>query len=375
MQCVVIKPSFEAATHIDYLKQLLNDSLPSFTDSMCSVQVKDGIIEVNTPDVVEVAEIVSRFSGVAYAALAERVVLDFDVILQNIIQVGRRCIFDNERFTVKVESTQRINFEPKDLESLAISTLIGEVSGRGAKPDEKKPDKVVYTLLTKEAAYIFTHRYLGFGGFPCGSLGECVILIEPTVRSFVGAWLTQRTGFDAKYLIINRPFFTSKALYHSFEVFTLLRRCLPRKSVQVFYVDAAKYHKSGDVGLGYSWLEFTACLALKAAKEVGVKLVSLPFILGNSVRGVAEKACRDAVQIISPASFLVKDELLTYADKLGLQSKLQLDLDGNMLSVLDASGRPFSDIEGAIRQVWENALKIEAEKGILDAHEFVDRLA
>ncbi|MEM3733464.1 MAG: THUMP domain-containing protein [Nitrososphaerales archaeon] len=372
MRCVV-KPSAETAAQIDLLKHLLIESLPSFTDSKYSIKVKGDIIEVEAQNLVEVAETISRFSGVAYVALAERVNPEFDEVLQAIVRMGKKGIFEKERFMVKVETTQNLNFEPKDLESLATSILIGEVSDRGAKPDEKKPDKVVYALVTKEDAYIFTHRYLGSCGLPCGSLGECVIVVEPTVRSLVNAWLTQRAGFDAKYIIINQPQPSSKLLYHSFEVFTLLRRCMPKKIVQVFYVDAANRYRTGDGS--YSWFEFTATLALKAAKETNVNAVSLPLILGGSATNVVERACRESVTMFSPASFLTNDEMLCYARMIGLHSKLQIDLNECMLSMLDASGRTLSSLEDAARDAWKDVVRLEVAKGLLDAHEIVDSLS
>ncbi|MFN3621391.1 MAG: hypothetical protein ACK4TI_00710 [Nitrososphaerales archaeon] len=374
MRCVVVKPSPEASSRVDIMMQMLRDALPSFTDLKCSIQAKADVIEVDASDLVEVAETVSKFSGVAYAALAERVVPEFDTVLQTIVNVGKKGIFENERFTVKVEAPQNLNFEPKDLESLAISALIGEVSDRGAKPDEKKPNKVLYALLTKEDAYIFTHRFLGFGGLPCGSLGRCIILVEPTIRSLVNAWLTQRAGFDADYLVVNRPTCYPESLYRSFEVFALLRRCVPKKSVQLLYVNAAEQYTSGDVNLGYSWIDFTAALALEAARDIGVKAVSLPLNLDSSVKGVVERACREAINLFSPASFLTVDELLIYADKIGLLSKLTLDLEGN-LGMLDASGRPVYDLDGAVKDAWKGVSKIEVVKGLLNAHEIVDRLS
>lgn len=376
MQRVVVKPSSEATAKIHILQRLLADCLPSFTDSKCSVQVKDGVIEVDTSDVVDVAETISRFSGVAYAALAERVDSDYDEVLKAIVQVGKKGIFENERFTVWVEATRSLNFEPKDLESLAISTLIGEVSSRGAKPDEKNPDKIVYALVTKEDAYIFTHRYIGFGGLPCGSLGGCLVLVEPSIRSLVCGWLTQRAGFDADYLIINYPSTSAGVLYQSFEVFTLLRRCMPKRSVQAVYFDASKSYRSGEVGLGYSWFDFAVALAIKAAKEVDVSAISLPLnLIGGGLKAAAKKACEEGVDLLTPASFLTSSEMLTYADKLGLRFKLPIDFEEGRLGVFDSSGRPLSSLDSAAEEALKGASKIKVEKGFMDPHEIVDTLS
>jgi|GEM_PF-2039438 len=375
MRCVVVKPSPEAASQIDVLSTLLIESLPSFVDSEYSVEVKDEVIEISTPDVVDVAEVVSRFSGVAYAALAEKVKPDFDEALQAIVAAGERGIFDNERFSVKVEALRNIGYRASDLQSVAISTLIGKVGGRGARPDEKRPDKVVYALISKESAYIFTHRYLGSGGLPSGALGSCLILVEPTLRSLVGGWVMQRAGFTPTYLVTNYPS-QPEALFRSLENLALLRRCVPKRSLQLLYVDVAK--RSSVVGLepSFSWSEFAAVLGVKVALKEKIGSLFMPLDLrSRSLQNVLKYACREGVDIFSPASFLTEDELGVYAKKIGLQRPLPLDVGEGRLTVLDNLGRPISDLDEAAEYLLRCVSRVDLIEGLLDAHRLTDELS
>ena len=375
MRCVIVKPSPEAASQIEVLCALISESLPSFIEGKYSVEVKEGAIEICTPDVVEVAEIVSKFSGVAYAALAEKVKTDFDEVLQALVGAGEKCIFDNERFSVKVEAQQNLGYRASDLQTLALSTLIGKVSGRGARPDEKRPDKVVYALVSKEAAYVFTHRYLGPGGLPSGASGGCVILVEPTVRSLVGGWLVQRAGFTPKYLVTNYPS-QPEALYRSIENLALLRCCVAKRSLQLLYVNVGKRGRVGGSEQGFSWSNLAAALGVKAAvkEKIGTFCMSLG-LGGRSLQNVLKYACRDGVNILSPASFFTEEELMAYAKKIGLQRTLPLDVGESRLTVLDESGRPISDLDEAAEYLLKNVSKVDLTDGFLDAHRLTDELS
>lgn len=375
MRCVIVKPSPEAASQIEVLSEHIADSLPSFIDSKYSVEVKDEVIEIDTPDVVEVAEVVSRFSGVAYAALAEKVSAGFNDVLQALVATGEKGIFDNERFSVKVEAQRNLGYRASDLQSLALSTLIGKVSERGAKPDEKRPDKVIYALISKDSAYIFTHRYLGSGGLPSGASGGCLILVEQSMRSLVGGWLMQRAGFTPTYLVTNYPS-QPGALYRSLEVLALLRRCVSKRSVQLLYVDVAKHTHVGGLERSFSWFEFAAVLGVRAAVREKIGALSMPLDLrSRSLKGVLRHACREGIHIISPASFLTEEELLVYAKRLGLRYQLPLDVGEDRLTILDGSGNPFSDLDAAAEFLLSGASRVEVREGFLNAHKLTDSLS
>jgi len=376
MRCVVVKPSAEAAHQIEVLGELIAESLPSFVDSNYSVKVMDDVIEISTLDVVEVAEAVSRFSGVAYAALAEKVRTDFDEVLQAVVAAGEKGIFDNERFTVKVEAQRNLGYRASDLQSIALTTLIGKVSGRGARPDEKRPDKVIYALISKESVYVFTHRYLGSGGLPSGAAGSCLILVEPTVRSLVGGWLTQRVGFTPTYLVTNYPS-QPKQLYRSVENLALLRCCVAKRSLQLLYVDVAKRIKVGGEGLepNFSWSNFAAALGVKAAVKEKIGSLSMPLdFRSRSAQDVLKYACREGVNLFSPAYFLSEDELMVYVKKIGLQRSIPLDVVESRLTVLDDSGRPISDLDEAVEFLLRGVVRVDLREGVLDAHRLTDKL-
>jgi len=375
MRCVVVKPSAEAASQIVVLCELIAESLPAFVESKYSVEAKDEVIEISTHDVVEVAEVVSRFSGVAYAALAEKVRPDFDEVLQALVAAGERGIFDNERFSVKVEAQQNVGYRAYDLQSLALSTLIGKVGGRGARPDEKRPDKVIYALVSKESAYIFTHRYLGSGGLPSGTAGNCLIIVEPTVRSLVGGWLVQRAGFTPTYLVTDYPY-QPEALYRSIENLALLRCCVAKKTLQLLYVDVAKRSSVGSLESSFAWQEFAAVLGIKAAVKEKIGFLSMPIDLrSRSLQNVLKYACRESVNMLSPASFLTEDELMIYAKKIGLQRPLPLDAGESRLTVLDDSGRPISDMDEAAEYLLRGVSRVDLTEGFLDAHRLIDELS
>jgi len=375
MRCVVVKPSPEAASRIDVLCELIAESLPSYVDSKYSVEVKGEVIEISTSDVVEVAEVVSRFSGVAYAALAEKVRPDFDEVLQAVVAAGEKGIFDNERFSVKVEAEQNIVLRASDLQTISLSTLISKVSGRGARPDEKRPDKVVYALISKESAYIFTHRYQGSGGLPSGIAGRCLIVVEPTVRSLVGGWLVQRSGFTPTYFVTNYPS-QPEALFRSIENLALLRCCVPKRSLQLLYVDVAKRGSVGGLEPSFAWPEFAAVLGVKAAVKERISTFSMPLDLkGGSLQSVLKYACKEGVNILSPASFLTEDELMIYAKKIGLKRPLPLDVGESRLTVLDDLGGPISDIDEAAEYLLRSVSRVDLIEGFLDTHRLTDQLS
>ncbi len=373
MPSVLVKPSPEALRHIRLLSEQIAGSLSAFIDCEYSVRLDEGLIVVDTSDAVETAGVVSRFPGVAYAAMVERVGVSFDEVLGAIVDAGRRGIYPNERFGVSVEAS----YSPppsysKDLASVAISHLIGEVIDRGARPDDKNPEKIIHAVITKDSAYIFTHSYRGLGGLPYNLLCDCITLVEPTLRSLVGSWLIQRTGFGARYLVVKHPDHGGRRLYQALEAFSLLRMHVPARTVRLTVVDVSNL-RAGEGGSGYTWAEFKASIAVEAAGSEGVGAVSLPLNPGLSI-GVLSKHLSRQVWLLTPSAFLTVEELSSYARRIGVRRALPSDAAYDTQILLDASGRAVSDIRSLTRSILDRALRVDVEEGLVDAHKLLDQI-
>ena len=201
---VVVFPTIFSKNKIPQLISNIKKILKIRNQEFESIKRDGDIILVNSGDPVFSSSAINLLFGIEKVAIARQVKNDFKTIVSEITSLGGNLLLKGEIFLVKVEGTSK-GFFPKDIEIAATSSIIEKKSNLGAKPGtEENYDKLLYTYLTKNNAYICIFIDKGQGGISFNSQKQNTICSIYDEISAVSCFETIKQGFDSKIIICYR---------------------------------------------------------------------------------------------------------------------------------------------------------------------------
>ena len=185
---------------ISNIKKILNIRNQEFS----SIKRDEDIILVNTTDPVFSSSAINLIFGIEKVAIARQVRNDFKTIVSEITSICGNLLLKGEKFLVKVEGTSK-GFFTKDVEIAATSSIIEKKSNLGSRPGtENDYDKLLYTYLTKNNAYICIFIDKGLGGISSNSQKENTICCVYDELSAISCYETIKQGYNSKIIICYR---------------------------------------------------------------------------------------------------------------------------------------------------------------------------
>ena len=201
---VVVFPSIFSKNKIPQLIKNIKKILKIKNQKYSSVKRDGDIILVNANDPVFASSAINLLFGIKKIAIARQVTNDFQNIISEITSIGGNLLLKGEKFLVTVEGVSK-GFLVKDVEIAATSNIIEKKSNLGAHPGtEEKFDKLLYTYLTKNYAYISIFSDTGKGGIPYQSQGQQTICAIYDEISAISCYETIKQGYDTKIIVCYR---------------------------------------------------------------------------------------------------------------------------------------------------------------------------
>lgn len=201
---VVVFPTIFSKNKIPQLILNIKKILKTRNQEFESIKQDGDIILVNSRDPVFSSSAINFIFGVEKVAIARQVKNDFKIIVSEITSLGGNLLLKGEKFLVKVEGTSK-GFFPKDIEIAATSSIIEKKSNLGARPGtEENYDKLLYTYLTKNNAYICIFIDKGQGGISFNSQKQNTICCIYDELSAISCFETIKQGFDPKIIVCYR---------------------------------------------------------------------------------------------------------------------------------------------------------------------------
>ena len=198
---VVVFPTIFSKKNIPQLITNIKKILKIRNQEFKSIKRDGDIILVNSGDPVFSSSAINLIFGIEKVAIARQVKNDFKTVVSEITSLGGNLLLKGERFLVKVEGTTK-GFFPKDIEIAATSSIIEKKSNLGAKPGtDENYDKLLYTYLTKNNAYICIFIDEGQGGISFNSKNQNAICCIYDELSAVSCFETIKQGFDPKIIV------------------------------------------------------------------------------------------------------------------------------------------------------------------------------
>ena len=201
---VVVFPNIFSKNKIPQLIKNIKKILKIKNQEYNSVKRDGDIILVDANDPVFASSAINLLFGIEKIAIARQVKNNFQNIILEITSIGGNLLLKGEKFLVKVEGISK-GFLVKDIEIAATSNIIEKKSNLEAHPGtDENFDKLLYTYLTKNNAYICIFLDTGRGGIPYQSQNQQTICAIYDEISAVSCYETIKQGYDTKIIICYR---------------------------------------------------------------------------------------------------------------------------------------------------------------------------
>lgn len=151
---------------------------------------------LNNEDSQPIIEILKKIPGIYSFSVVSRCksnLNDINLLAKELVQKE----LNQGKKTFKIETNRADkNFL---LTSVEITKHVGSYLFKhieGLKADVHRPEFTLYLDVRSEGTFIFTHIYLGLGGFPAGSIGKTLLMISGGIDSVVAGYLAIKRGMS-----------------------------------------------------------------------------------------------------------------------------------------------------------------------------------
>ena len=201
---IVVFPSIFSKNKISQLMKNIKKILQIKNQSFNSVKRDGDVILVDANDPVFASSAISLLFGIEKIAIARQTKNNFQEIVSEITSIGGNLLLKGEKFLVKVEGISK-GFLTKDIEIASTSEIIEKKSNLGARPGtEEDHNKLLYTYLTKENAYVCIFMDKGMSGIPFTSHREKILCAIYDEISAISCFETIKQGYDIRIVVCYR---------------------------------------------------------------------------------------------------------------------------------------------------------------------------
>lgn len=302
---------------IDNIKKILKIKDQKFS----SVKRDGDVILIDANDPVFASSAVNLLFGVKKVAIARQIKNNFEEIVSEITSVGGNLLLKGERFLVKVEGESK-GFFTKDVELAATSSIIEKKSSMDAKPGtEEDYDKMLYTYLTKNNAYVCIFSDKGLGGIPLLSENQDTICAVYDEISAISCFETIKQGFNTKIIVCYRQkselMNLAKMLNH------IIPRLVKREiDLEFFHIRVVGSGTKSHLEFVNSVLEVMICIS-KEKKTSRISIAVSPLLFSSDfIDRSIKRVFENGLIPVLPMSG-IDDRLFSDAKEIGLEKNIQ----------------------------------------------------
>jgi len=361
---VVVFPSIFSKNKIPQLIKNIKKILKIKNQKYNSVKRDGDIILVDADDPVFASSAINLLFGIEKIAIARQVKNDFQNIVSEITTIGGNLLLKGEKFLVRVEGISK-GFLVKDVEIAATSNIIEKKSDLGAHPGtDENFDKLLYTFLTKNYAYICIFSDIGKGGIPYESEKQQTICAVYDEISAVSCYETIKQGYDTKIIVCFRQ---ESELMNLAKMINQIIPRLVQEEIKIEFYNL-KINPKGNKNYLIYVNSIIEILLSFSNKRISLSLSPLIFS-GNFIDSVLNHVFSKKKIPIIPLTG-VDNQLFLEAKEIGLErsiSKLE-----KMISIRsnDVPKISKTDIEFALKTKKEISVKL----GVNNVHDILDSL-
>ena len=361
---VVVFPTIFSKNKISQLVLNIKKILKIKNQQFKSVKRDGDVVLVDANDPVFASSAINLLFGIEKIMIARQIKNDFQEIVSEITSISGNLLLKGEKFLVKVEGTSK-GFLVKDVEIAATSSIIEKKSNLGAHPGtDENYDKLLYTFLTKNYAYISIFSDKGNGGVPYQSQNEKTICAVYDELSAVSCFETIKQGYDTKIIVCYRQ--KSELMNLVKIIHQIIPRLIQNEIELEFF--RLKINPSGIKNYLIYVNSIIEIMLKESNSRISLSLSPLVFsskFIDNSIKKVFEK---NKIPIIPLAG--VDTNLFNEAKEIGLENRVK------KLEKIVTSR--FDDITTFLKKEVETSIKtkkvISIKLGPNNVHDILDSL-
>jgi hypothetical protein len=365
---VVVFPTIFSKNKIPQLISNIKKILKIRNQEFKSVKRDGDVILVDSGDPVFSSSAINLLFGIEKVAIARQVKNDFKTIVSEITSIGGNLLLKGEKFLVKVEGYSK-GFFTKDVEIAATSSIIEEKSNLGSRPGtEENYDKLLYTYLTKNNAYICIFIDKGNGGITFNSPKQNTVCCVYDELSAISCYETIKQGFDSKIIVCYRK--NSELMNLVKTINQVIPRLVKEKITLDFFQIKSRSSGTKDYAI---FLNTVIEIMLNEAKTNNLTFVSLGFSPLTFSQNISEFAMKNIFQNdklpLIPLSG-VDRELFDDAKEIGLESQIP-----KMSKVLKMDFKEIPKIsEKDVKTALKTKKTVNVAVGPNNVHDILDSL-
>jgi hypothetical protein len=181
---IVIESLVKSDTFLTCLKKLIRNTLWENKVAISSIK-RDGmyfIIQLGKNDeIVFAMDLISKIAGINIVFIAKPMFIDYDVISQSALKIGKKLLLPEEKFSITVKTSKKsmlkddkVLFFKKDIEFLIASELSSVSTGNKYVKNTFDADKKLIILIGTDFAYVSLSLKKGNGIIPFNFQNEKV---------------------------------------------------------------------------------------------------------------------------------------------------------------------------------------------------------
>jgi len=183
----------------------------------------------------EAVETVSKVFGVANAMPSTGIELDFESVINGIVEEAKRSLKDGDSFAVRPKVVGEHGFNSRDLSYEAGSRVLDALKDRGIHVNLDNPDVTLYAEVRDKDAHVYSSVVRGVLGLPYGTQGKAISLFSGGIDSPVAAWMLMKRGVNVLPLFMDqRPFVGDSYVERAIESFNQIASYVPRKTYKLY---------------------------------------------------------------------------------------------------------------------------------------------
>ena len=183
----------------------------------------------------EAVDIVSKVFGVANAMPSTEVELDFDAIVQGIVEEAKLSLNPGASFAVRSRVVGEHPFGSRDIAYKAGSMVLEALADRGIHVNLDEPDVTLTAEVRDTGAYIYSRIIRGVLGLPYGTQGKAISLFSGGIDSPVAVWMLMKRGVNVLPLFMDqRPYVGDSYVTRAIESFNNISQFVPRNSYRLY---------------------------------------------------------------------------------------------------------------------------------------------
>ncbi|MGN6708960.1 MAG: hypothetical protein ACTHKF_06385 [Candidatus Nitrosocosmicus sp.] len=181
---IIIESLVKSDTFLTYLKKLIRNTLCKNNVPISSIK-RDGIYFIirlgKNDEIVFAMDLISKIAGINIVFIAKPMFIDYDVISQSALKIGKKLLLPEEKFSITVTTSKKsmlkddkVLFFKKDIEFLIASELSSLSTGNKYEKNTFDADKILIILIGTDFAYVSLSLKKGNGIIPFNFQNEKV---------------------------------------------------------------------------------------------------------------------------------------------------------------------------------------------------------